>query len=368
MSYYLCYCKYNEIKSPAEYLNEILIDIKGNIPSNKPNFVRAKRGLREVESSTDESEVNSDDEKVLSSLKEKQIIDPKTNTQIKSKKFNSTENQNSSDVLNPLENNTGPNPDLIINSFQAHIPKWGGIINYQGRKNVTLVNTCTIDYFLFSFWVLEKLVPNFSNNLPNLEPTPILKEIIQNIDIFNWNMAKEIWISRIMKYNKKPNKTLSMFGSERDRFLNYLKYYQLHNLYQVCNTNCNRNGFEIQGESNEIYFIRNNNTVILDHGYTGRCVSCGEFISCDLRFLHNPNFLFIDSLNNNIFVNELPKEITLDNKKYRFLCSSIGFDSHFLCIFELENQFFVVNDIGQTCTFLPLFNENIFRKKTYLLS
>jgi len=47
--------------------------------------------------------------------------------------------------------------------FNEHIPKWGAKIELNGRKfNVT--DTCSIDYFLFGFWIASKR-PNFLRSI-----------------------------------------------------------------------------------------------------------------------------------------------------------------------------------------------------------
>ena len=145
--YYLCYGKYVDLKSPAEYLNLALIDTNKNYPANKPDFVRNKRGLPAAESSSDESPTESEDEILLPTPQEQQ----KHNTDRKQYYKNQPKSKNKNQGLKPpqnqdiLANNHEPNPDIIIKAFKSHIPIWGGIINYQGLKNIELTNTCTID-------------------------------------------------------------------------------------------------------------------------------------------------------------------------------------------------------------------------------
>ena len=50
--------------------------------------------------------------------------------------------------------NQNPHNYNLLNEFSSRIPVWGGNIEYNGNKNVTLTNTCTIDYFLF-FMVIK---------------------------------------------------------------------------------------------------------------------------------------------------------------------------------------------------------------------
>jgi hypothetical protein len=204
---------------------------------------------------------------------------------------------------------------------------------------------------MFALWVLFKQVPNFLTNIPLTEQTPILKDILLNIDLFNWNMAKQLWIVNIMKYDKKTSTvldeyskknqpTLSMFGSERGRFLQFLKY-QLHELLQLCEPSCIKNRYIIRNDSEIIYFNKVNNIVNIHSTYTGKCPQCRSLISCEIKFLKNPNFVFIEAAFANIFINDLPKLITLNNNNYRFLCATVFKSniSHFVGIFEINNNY-----------------------------
>ena len=120
---------------------------------------------------------------------------------------------------------------------------------------------------MFAFWVLEKLLPDFSENIPDLEKTPLLKEIIQAIDIYDWNKAKEIWIVQIMKYTNIPiQNTISMFGSVNNRFIRYLSEYQRYKVYQTCDS-CNQNRIEIRESNHLDFLIQHNNGFLAIQSY-----------------------------------------------------------------------------------------------------
>jgi hypothetical protein len=76
--------------------------------------------------------------------------------------------------------------NTIIPKFTSHIPFWGGYFTHQGKK-ISVTNTCTIDSYLFSFWVLSKIIPHFVEKLPPLQETKVLEEIIINIQNKVWN-------------------------------------------------------------------------------------------------------------------------------------------------------------------------------------
>ena len=106
-------------------------------------------------------------------------------------------------------------------------------------ENIRVVNTCTIDYFLFALWSLQKKLPTFVNNLPAIELSVTLKEIIKCINLLKWNDAREFWIVHVMKYNRiHTNGSISLFGSEYDMFIKFLMPFQLHNLIQICKDGC----------------------------------------------------------------------------------------------------------------------------------
>ena len=58
--------------------------------------------------------------------------------------------------------------------------------------------------------------------------------------------------------------------------------------------------------------------------------------------------MFIQSSHANIYFNELPKEIIIDNVSYKLLCATIYTTRHFLSIFEINNQAFLVDDLNQS--------------------
>jgi len=86
-----------------------------------------------------------------------------------------------------------PTREQLASQFTNHVPAWGALIRYNGER-FQVTNICNIDYYLLSFWVMDFLIPDFSNNIPTLAFTSQIKEIIRYIDLFEWNLAREIWI------------------------------------------------------------------------------------------------------------------------------------------------------------------------------
>ena len=72
-----------------------------------------------------------------------------------------------------------------------------------------------------------------------------------------------------MKHKEKPlSRSISMFGSERGRFLTYLFDYQEYSSIQLCSHQCFNNGNLVLFEgSNEIFIANNNGLIEIDDGF-----------------------------------------------------------------------------------------------------
>jgi len=57
--------------------------------------------------------------------------------------------------------------NIFLTEFASHIPFWGGYFTLRSQK-ITVSITYTIDYYLFSFWVMKKTISNFQERLPKL--------------------------------------------------------------------------------------------------------------------------------------------------------------------------------------------------------
>ncbi len=129
--------------------------------------------------------------------------------------------------LNPVidENQTlhlFPTREKLVSQFTNHVRYWGALIRYN-RERFQVTNTCNIDYYLLAFWVMDVLIPDFSNNIPQLALASQNKEIIRYIDLLEWNMAREIWILYVMRYNLRNRRTdkdreINLLNSEREIF------------------------------------------------------------------------------------------------------------------------------------------------------
>lgn len=277
----------------------------------------------------------------------------------KNKAFHSIQNDHFNESINDKDRdkqnkeNKGVNYSMsieeIIKTYKLHVPFWGGNIKYK-NKSVRVINTCTIDNFLYAFWVAYKIEATFFERMPSLEHTETIKSIIMNINNLNWNQAKEFWITKIMKYNEKiANKEITLYGSESNRFIRHINEFQKHILVQVCGANCSKNkNVIIQRDCDKIYFKKIQKKVEIYSGYDDICSECQSKITCEINFENNPNFLFIESIHSNILYNDLPKIAKINGKSYKLLCSTIHQNDHFSSLFLINNFIFKIDDLDKS--------------------
>ena len=343
--FYLSYGRYREkeIRSPGKYLNSVLINMSKMQSPNKPNYARNKRYKKE-EFSSDLSENRN-----TSNFESNDYI----GTQQCELSENNDKENNSCDERRVVKPG-----DLTLEEFKDHIPKWSAEISYKGFQNVKVVNTCTIDYFLFALWVLYKKAPTFLNSSPTLEPEKTLKAIILYIDFLKWNEARELWIVNIMKYDKNPKDgSISLYGSEYEMFLKYLLHNQLHNLIQICEKNCSNTNKTVSKQREILMFKKTKNQVSLHTYQPKKCSNCKAEIKTEFQFIRKPNLLFIESPGN-IFINDIPPMIHLDNSDFKWFCTTLHKRNHFLGVFEINGIKYVVDDLNKNAVLLTSKNSN----------
>ncbi|CAF1046632.1 unnamed protein product [Brachionus calyciflorus] len=164
------------------------------------------------------------------------------------------------------------------------------------------------------------------------------------------NKAKEIWINQIMVLaHKVTNGVLSIFGSEYSRFVKHLAEFQKHDLLQICNENCIYNmNLIIRENSENIFFKKIGNTVNLHSCYVSKCSACKSEVSVFIRLKSPTNFLLIQSADAYIFVVELPKTISIQNKLFNFICTTFYVGRHFIGVFDIDNKLYEVDDLDQS--------------------
>jgi len=306
---------------------------------NKSNVIRNKRGKKTIKIENDQGNNNTEKELHF----ELELL--------------SSDDRNDKNRQDHQEGNQIKETHFDMNNLKNHVPKWGANITYKNQK-VYLFNTCTIDNFLFAFWILYIKNKNFLNLQMNQTSRTLIR-IVKYIDELNWDKAREIWVNDIMKYNEVPiNYTISLFGSDRERFYSYLHSFQEHSVTQLCSPNCEDYNKIIYQDSVEISFQKINRKVELFSGISGICSKCKTLLSSRIRFKSKSSFIFVQSAYERIFIHEIPKLLKIDGLQYRFLCSTIYKPGHFVSIFDFNDQFFIVDDLDQSVSLLPPFEPN----------
>ena len=359
--FYLSYAKdkikedQRYIKLPASHLNSTLVNTKNLDISNEPRYVKHKRRKscfieKEIPCITsNSSDMSSEDEILMTNAVKKKILEPKDiEKNMHNDKVGLNKKKRSIQANNISKYRE--TPKLEMQTFISHIPSNGGYYTKTCGTKIPVINTCTIDNYLFALWVLSKLMFNFETRFRNLKPElkNTILEIIQNIDIYNWDLARQLWYSKVMKMNLgKRQKRINFFGTLERFFLQYMYCFQKHDLIQKCSTNCNNDGTYILGEHSELlHFWKKNNTVAIVTELTHKCPACGTRVICEIRFLDDPLFLFIET-NSHFTINDLPKTIEINSKNYKLLCAIIYKVEHlhFVSIFDINEKKYLVDDL-----------------------
>ena len=228
--------------------------------------------------------------------------------------------------------------------------------------NIQLTNTCPFDNLALGVFTCSKLIPNFITNLPNIISTPKLVAFLALVENSNWDKVKEFWIREFMGSNVKiSGRKVSLWGSEDLKFNQYLSEFQSHKLLQVCNINCNLNGHSLREDSNLIFLVKKRqNNIEIYQSITGPCSNCHVLINTLIAFKNKTNFIIVQPANNiNVLrFNDLPKEQTIDGKRFKLLCGTVREDeNHFVAVFNFGIANYYVNAIGKQCELMPIYSE-----------
>jgi hypothetical protein len=112
--------------------------------------------------------------------------------------------------------------------FESRIPKWGANI-VLNKTEIEVTNTCTIDYYLFAMWILNKIHPIFIESLHNKEITAALKKIIRFVDVNKWDLVRQVLVIEVLKKTETTaSYEISLFGSLSEAIIKYFLPYQAH--------------------------------------------------------------------------------------------------------------------------------------------
>jgi hypothetical protein len=117
----------------------------------------------------------------------------------------------------------GGNVEVLIEDFYDY-NCYESVEKYQKLK---IVNTCTIDYMLFSIWCVTKLSENAEKKFKLFKKSECkflqyLHKISSLIEKLQWNRVKSLWILLILKL-KPENLEFSLFGTEYRFFVQYFR-------------------------------------------------------------------------------------------------------------------------------------------------
>ena len=387
--YYLSFARYSDIKIPGEYLSSVLIDTANKQSANKPLYARKKRRRKIVLSAetptpttatpitttpttpapttatpitttaTTATPITTTPTTTATSIATTPTTAPPTTaTPITTTPTTATPTTTQTTTTTPTTTNSTAvsvtsliSNTLSLRVFEDHLPTWGAEITIAGSK-IRVTNTCTIDYFIFSLWVFKRNFPNFMDNMPNFVETSILRKIINNVELFKWNDAREHWIIDIMKLKKPANSFISLYGSEYEMFIKYLLIYQRHDAIQICSDTCRSNKNVINKGRDMLMFNKIGMQVGLNMFHSKKCNNCGNRIMLEPHFVNKPKFVFVESPGN-IFLDEIPPNVQLGTSNFKWFCTTLHKRNHFLGVFEVDGKKFIVDDLQQNAKQLP---------------
>lgn len=363
------------IKFPSVHLNKIFVNTSLSEKPNDPRYIRHKRRKsinipKEVDfylTSESSSEISSDDEsfsiKRSNNLTGIQKVKNITNTKKNKRQVplvvgNSSGSRTGLRKKEPLLHNY-EHIDNKIPTFVAHIPRWGGYF-MNNEKKIKIINTCTIDNYLFALWVMSKLMPLFNDAIPKLVHTEAILDIIKHIDQYDWDFARQIWYEKVMKLNVTVAKgTINFYGSVENFFLKYMYDFQCHDLLQMCSSSCilNRN-LIVSENASVLHFGKiDNQEIRIVTDLLNKCSACNRRVTCEVVFRNRPVFLFLETTSH-LKLNELPQTITVENKTYKLLnvILHLNKQKHFITIFDFDGKKYLVDDLKSNEA--PLLSEN----------
>jgi hypothetical protein len=383
-----------KIESPAKHLINLLVNIDNKDKPNKPRYVKHRRRflklatpkVKTIDSSSD-SILSSDGEttEIETCEKDFEIFQlKKTEKQDLTKVVNRSKNSvkimekletkdlnkpaNNSvltKILNaPIEsakvnieylNNT---IETVIPTFNDHIPTWGAKFVFRTFET-KVTNTCTIDNFLFAFWVISKLDQRLIQFLPESDITAPLKKIITEIDNIQWDSARQIWYTEVMK-QKITKQEISFFGTVQEFFIKFLYHYQQHDIIQQCMEGCLKNKTEVLHRESSILLlgkIRKIGTRLVN-GCKHKCEICKQRVISEIKFHNQPSFLILETESRLKFF-DLDEEMIISTFRFKLLCVILHVNSnHFVSIFKINQTLCLVDDLSKNAKVLSPDSKN----------
>lgn len=243
--------------------------------------------------------------------------------------------------------------NFLINfrSFQQSIPTNECSFKERGEPEVIFINSCTIDYFLFSLWVTcqadQKFLIGINKEGGFYENLAI---IIEFINIGAWAKAKHHWVSNCLKMDADKTDKKHVFDCFGKLSLRFVETMSLLQKFKVKKVNCdNSNG--IIGDYSWVSL--SNKLQLNKASCKNKCGKC----SWDEIIFESVPFWFVRELNNELksigsLIEEF-KDLVIDDKvKYKLLCLYDFIKdteneklNHFKGIFYLNSKFIMVDNL-----------------------
>ena len=115
----------------------------------------------------------------------------------------------------------------------------------------------------------------------------------------------------------------------------------------MCSIECDLNN--ITKKSVALTFEKDKKKVNLLFTHKLPCRNCRSNVNAQFfQFKNNPPWVFVQTNDSEIYVQEVPKILTIGLKNYKLLTATIHLNNHFRAVFYLNNEFFLIDDLNPT--------------------
>ncbi|CAF1009852.1 unnamed protein product, partial [Brachionus calyciflorus] len=237
--------------------------------------------------------------------------------------------------------------NLVFNEFiRRTLSNGGGVVLENSKTNISIINTCTIDYYLFGLWYASKIRLDFKLQIDQLrlENYRLFLKIIENIESKKWNMAKTNWVLNVLNLNSDENGDYNLFEGEYAYCIRYFTCYQY--FYAYSERKCGRK-HNFEGET--ISFIKDKNQVNISiQKAICHNQNCESIIDVGCEFLYVPPFIVIENnFNHQIKCKELDKKMKINNFEYVLVFCTVFLrevaGGNYISIFNINDELHLVN-------------------------
>lgn len=223
-------------------------------------------------------------------------------------------------------------------NWLLNTPMWGGeVCLFNSFHNLKLVNTCTIDYFLYFLWVAY----NTSNAAQSfIDGAALLKHIIHLISAEKWSLAKITWMYHNGDVNKS-NSIINVYGTLYDKFLK--NFNQLCPLTLSYECNCGLEKILVS----EFYYTKESNISIPISIQKKKCSTCTSLKHVQI-FNVGPIMLIENFLN--ISFNQIAQRFGACNKEFKLRSAVCYKAEHFVGVLidHDSKKYILIDDLDSS--------------------